>query len=130
MMTHLMPFYLKNLSLVEERPGETPSALRSLYYLITSSLTDIKRLLKTSRGAFSVPFLCLCQKLSLSLLYVNKTLLHKNLWVVKPHLWPQIEISPPEVMNPSIAHGSQQQPFTGSHQFLFKYYLLRYNFIQ
>ena len=43
-------------------------------------------------GTPSVPFWCLCQKLSLCLLYFNKRLLHKKLQVVKPHLWPQIEI--------------------------------------
>ena len=43
-------------------------------------------------GTLSALFWCLCQKLSLSLLHLNKTPLHKMFQVVKPHLWPQIQI--------------------------------------
>ena len=40
---HPMPFYLKKMHIVGERPGETPSAcLRCLSCLINSLLTDIK----------------------------------------------------------------------------------------
>ena len=47
---------------------------------------------KTSKRAlFSVLFWCLCQKLLLSLLYFNKTWLHKKLQVVEAHLWPPTE---------------------------------------
>jgi len=38
------------MHIVGEGPGETPSALRWLSYLINSFLTDIKQLAKTSRG--------------------------------------------------------------------------------
>ena len=68
-------------------------------------------LLKTSKLALSVPFWCLCQKLSLSLLYFNKTLLHKKLWGVNLRLCPRLKSSPPEVTNPGTAHGLQWQPF-------------------
>ena len=62
------------MHIVGEEPGETPSALRYLSYLINNFLTDIKQLAKTSGGggraggalsllllmsmseAFSVPF--------------------------------------------------------------------------
>ena len=66
---HLMPSYLK-MHIVEEGPGETPSAMRCLSYLINSFLTDIKLLLKLAAGLAGghspSPFLCLCQKHSLS----------------------------------------------------------------
>ena len=46
------------MHIVGEGPGETPSALRWLSYLINSFLTDIKQLAKTSRGgALSAPLL-------------------------------------------------------------------------
>ena len=61
---------------VGEGPGETPPALRCLSYLINSFLTDRKHLAKEG-GTLAAPFWCLCQKLSLSLLYFNKTLLYK-----------------------------------------------------
>ena len=84
---------ISKIHIVGEGPGETPSALRCLSYLINSFLTDIKRLAKNYQGGtLSVHFWCLCQKFSLSLLYFNKTWLHKKLQAVKPHLWSWIEI--------------------------------------
>ena len=69
--------------------------------------------LKSSQGGtLSVPFWCLCQKLSLSLLYLNKTLLHKS-----PE-WSSLitacgsKSSPPQAMNPSFIHSLQPEPFT------------------
>jgi len=47
-MTHLSLFCLKKMHIVGERPGETPSALRCLSYLISS-------LLKTRKKAFFLP---------------------------------------------------------------------------
>ena len=59
---------ISKMHIVGEGPGETPSALRCLSYLITNFLINIKQLAKTSRGAlpilllmstseaFSVPF--------------------------------------------------------------------------
>ena len=74
-MTHLVPSYLKN-ACCRRGAGETPSALRCLYYLISNFLTDIKHLAKDlAGGTLSAPFWCLCQKRSLSLLYFNKALL-------------------------------------------------------
>ena len=56
-----------------EGPVEIPSALRCLYYLINSFLTDIKQLYKTRKGGtLHPPFWCLCQKLSLSFLTLIK----------------------------------------------------------
>ena len=86
-----------HMPIMREGPGETPSASRFLSYLINSFLTDMKHPAKNyrggeGRGTLSVPFWCLCQKLSMSLLYFNKTLLHKKLQVVKLHLWSQTEI--------------------------------------
>ena len=55
-------------------------------------------------GTLSAPFWCLCQKLSLSPLHFNKTLLHKSSSVIKPRHWPRIEglnSSPPEAKNES-----------------------------
>ena len=88
-----------------------PSVLRCLYYLISSFITDIKCLTKNlQEGTISVPS-DVYQKISLSLLYFNKTLLHKKLRAVKSCIWPQMEIlsfrgHEGEV---SIAHGSQSQ---------------------
>ena len=49
-----------------------------LLSVINSLLTSIRCLAKNWQGSvFSTPFWCLCQKLSLSLLYFSKTLLHK-----------------------------------------------------
>ena len=38
------------MHIVREGPGETPSALRCLSYLINGFLTDIKQLANTSKG--------------------------------------------------------------------------------
>ena len=71
---------ISKMHTVGEGPGETPSALRCLSYLINSFLTDIKQLAKTSKWGHSPsPFWCLCQKLSLSFFTLIKTLLHKAL---------------------------------------------------
>ena len=48
---------ISKMKIVGEGPGETPSALRCLSYLINNFLTDIKHLAKTGRGALSVPLL-------------------------------------------------------------------------
>ena len=102
---------ISKMHIVGEGPGETPSALRCFFYLIRSLLTDIKCLAKSQlEGTLSVPVWCLCQKLSLSLLYFNKTLLHKS------SKWSSLISGPgsnssPEATNPGVAHGSQQQTF-------------------
>ena len=86
---HTVYHPISKMHIVGEGPAETPSALRCFFYLIRSSLADIKT---SNRGTLSVPFECLCQKLSQSLIHFNKTLLHKKLQLIKPCLWPQMEI--------------------------------------
>ena len=84
---------ISKMHIVGEGPGETPSTLRRLSYLINSFLTDIKHLSKNyPGGTLFYPLLMSISKVSLALIYFNKTLLHKKLQVVKPHLWPQMEI--------------------------------------
>ena len=105
-MTHLLPSYLKNAYCGRADWWNSLSSEVSLF------LTDIKCLAKNKqRGILFVPFWCLSQKLSLLVLYFNKTLLHKKLQVVKPHLWPWIETLSSRGLNPGITHGSQPQPF-------------------
>ena len=76
------------------------------------SLTDCWWLyniqLKTSRG-YSALFWCLCQKLSLSPLYSNKTLLHKSSEQSSLISGPRLNSSPPGAKNPGVV--IQQQPF-------------------
>ena len=76
---------ISKMHIVGEGPGENPSALRCLSYLINNFLTDIKQLAKTSTGGALCPpsdvyvrsFLCW-------FLHCNKTLRHKSSWVIKP----------------------------------------------
>ena len=90
-----------------EGPGKTPSTLRSLSYPINSFLTDIKCLAKDQQGGtLSAPFWCLRQTLSLSLLYFNETLLHKNSERSSLVIGPGLNSSPPEAKNPSAFHSS------------------------
>ena len=86
---HTLFHPISKMHIVREGPAETPSALRCFFYLIRSSLTDIET---SNRGTLSVPFWCLCQKLSQSLIHFNKTLLYKKLQLIKPRLWPRMEI--------------------------------------
>ena len=58
---------------------------------------------------FLPPFWCLCQKLSLSPLYFNKTLLHKSSERSSLVSGPGLNSSPPGAKNPSEV--IQQQPF-------------------
>ena len=60
------------------------------WFTVTTNCKYITPLLTLVRRYMSSPFWCLCQRLSLSLLYFNKTTT-QNLWVIKPCLWPQIE---------------------------------------
>ena len=57
-------------------------------------------------GTLSVPFRCLCQKLSLSLLYFNKSLLHKSSEQWSLLSGSGLNSSPPEAKNPSFFRGS------------------------
>ena len=48
---------ISKIHIVGEGPGETPSALRCLSYLINTFLTDIKQFVKTcNRDTLSAPF--------------------------------------------------------------------------
>ena len=62
----------------------------------------ITPLLTLTRGTLSAPFWCLCQKLSLSPLYFNKTLLHKSSEWSSLISGPRLNSSPPEAKNSGI----------------------------
>ena len=62
-------------------------------------------------GTLCAPFWCLCQKLSLSLFYFNKTIAQK-LWAIKPGLWPGIEFFSSRGQESPRLFVGQQQPFT------------------
>ena len=53
-------------------------------------------------GILSAPFWCLYQKLSLSPLYFNKTLLHKSSERSSLVCGPRLNSSPPEAKNPGV----------------------------
>ena len=53
-------------------------------------------------STLSAPFWCLCQKLSLSPLYFNKTLLHKSSEQSSLVSGPRLNSSPPEAKNPGV----------------------------
>ena len=53
-------------------------------------------------GTLSTPFWCLCQKLSLSPLYFNKTLLHKSSEPSSLVSGPGLNSSPPGAKNPGV----------------------------
>ena len=55
----------------------------------------------TSKGVLFCPFWCLCQKLFLSPLYFNKTLLHKSSEQSSLVSGPGLNSSPPEAKNPT-----------------------------
>ena len=77
-MTHHVPSYLKAHT-VGEGPGETPSALRCLSYLINNFITGIKELIETSRwGTLCPPSDVYVRSFLCSFSYFNKTLLHKS----------------------------------------------------
>ena len=63
-------------------------------------------MLTLARGHSPSPFRCLCQKLFLSLLYFNKTLLHKNSERSSLVSGPRLNPSPPEAKNPGIFRDS------------------------
>ena len=76
---HTSSHPISKMHIVGEGPGETPSALRCLSYLINSFLTDIKQLAKDWQGALSIPLLMsISEAFSVPFLYLNKTLLYKS----------------------------------------------------
>ena len=71
--------YLK-MHVVSEGPGAILWVFRHFLSLISRLLVVIWHLAKDQQGGtLSAPFWCLCQRLSLSPLYFNKTLLQINL---------------------------------------------------
>ena len=68
---------------------------------------------KLARVTISVPFWCLCKKLSLSLWYFNKTVLHKSSEWSSLDSGPELNSSPLEAKHPSTIHCSQLQPLSG-----------------
>ena len=64
---HTLCHPISKMHVVGKGPGETPSALRWLSYLINSFLADIKHPVRLAGGHSLSPFWCLGQKLSLSL---------------------------------------------------------------
>ena len=60
-------------------------------------------MLTLARGTLSAPFWCLCQKLSLSHLYINKTFSHKSSEQSSLVSGPGLNSSPPEAKNTSIS---------------------------
>ena len=60
----------------------------------------------SKQSTLSTPFWCLCQKLSLCLLYFNKTLLHKSPEWSSLVSGPRLNSSLPEAKNPGIFCGS------------------------
>ena len=76
---------ISKMHIVGEGPGETPSALKCLSYLINSFLTDIKQLTKLAKGgALSIPFLMSMSEAFSAPFHTLIKLLHKSSWVVKP----------------------------------------------
>ena len=63
---------LSKMRIVGEGPGETPSALRCLSYLINSFLTYIKQLAKTSKGTLSIILLMSLSEASSVPFHLNK----------------------------------------------------------
>ena len=100
---------ISKMHIVGEGPGETPSALRCLSYLINSFLTDIKQLAKTSKGGTLHPpsDVCvrsfLCPFFTLIKLCYTKTLEWSTLVP-----GPKAKSSYSEITNPT--------PFTVSYQ--------------
>ena len=68
----------------------------------TQIYLDIYRWFLIWMGTLSAPFWCLCQKLSLSPLYFNKTLLHKSSERSSLVSCPGLNSSPPEAKNPGV----------------------------
>ena len=65
-------------------------------------------------GTLSALFWCLCQKLSLSPLYFNKTLLHKSSEQASVVSDPGLNSSPPEAKNPGVFSFSNKLSVFGS----------------
>ena len=101
-MNHLMPRLSQNASC--GWGGLVPLwVLKHSFFSLTDCWWLYNIQLKTSRGGtLSASFWCLCQKLSLSPLYFNKTLLQKSSERSSLFSGPRLNSSPPEAKNPGI----------------------------
>ena len=75
--------------------------LRHSFLFIKTASDCITSSWRIAGGTLSAPFWCLCQKLSLSPLYFNKTLLHKSAERSSLVSGPGLNSSPPEAKNPT-----------------------------
>ena len=98
---------ISKMHIAGEGPGETPSALRCLSYLINNFLTDIKHLAKTEQGHSPSLFWCLSQKFSLPFFTLIKLCYTKALEWSSLVPGPEAISSSSEITNPT--------PFTGSY---------------
>ena len=101
--------YLKNAYCGRAVWWNSSSALRFLSYLINSFLRHIEWLAKNQQrvgDTFSSPFWYLCQKLCLSLVYVNKPLTQKSSERSSLITGPGLNSFPPEAKSPGIFCGS------------------------
>ena len=109
----LLPVLFQNACL-GEGPGAALWVWRHFLSLISSLLIGIYSfLIKTSKGALFRPPSDVSVE-AFSLLYFNKTLLHKSSQWSSLITGPGLNSSPPEAKNPGVIHYSPQwQPFTG-----------------
>ena len=100
---------ISKMHIVGEGPGETPSALKCLSYLINNFLTDIKQLAKTSMGALSIHLLMSMSEGFLVPFYIlTKICYTKALEWSSLAPGPKAKSSSSEINNPT--------PFTVSYQ--------------
>ena len=97
-----------------------PSALRCFFYLWLAACYQVwNALLKNQQGDnLSVPFWCLYQKLSPSLLHFNKSLLHKSSAWSSLISGPKSKSSPQKVTNTRSIHSSLPKVFTTLYHLL------------
>ena len=97
-----------------------PSALRCFFYLWLAACYQVwNALLKNQQGDnLSVPFWCLYQKLSLSLLHFNKSLLRKSSAWSSLISGPKSKSSPQKVTNTRSVHSSLPKAFTTLYHLL------------
>ena len=85
-----------------------PPDILLIYWRVYNSIVNTSK-----RVTLSAPFWCLCQKLSLSPLYFNKTLLHKSSELSSLVSGSRLNSSPSGAKNPSVV--IQQQLFILAH---------------
>ena len=80
--------------------------LRHSFLFIKTASDYVTSSWRLAGGTLSAPFWCLCQKLSLSPLHFNKTLLHKSAERSSLVSGPGLNSSPPEAKNPASYHSA------------------------